>query len=114
MGSNDAGADRLAEPTASSPGWDRFAHWEAWPARLLLAVLATLLVLAALASLTVQKVAAPNGSETPSMASSAAVAATQREERFQDAPHPATVLMPSARHNRAMSIAYSAKMTGSL
>ena len=52
MGSNDAGADRLAEPTASSPGWDRFAHWEAWPARLLLAVLATLLVLAALASLT--------------------------------------------------------------
>ena len=80
MGSNDAGADRLAEPTASSPGWDRFAHWEAWPARLLLAVLATLLVLAALASLTVRKDAAPNGGETPSMASSAAVAATQRDD----------------------------------
>ena len=49
MGSNDAGADRLAEPTVNSPGWDRFADWEAWPARFLLAVLATLLVLAALA-----------------------------------------------------------------
>ncbi|MBO9503912.1 hypothetical protein J7348_04675 [Qipengyuania flava] len=46
----------------------------------MLAVLATLLVLAALASLTVQKVAAPSGSETPSMASSAAVAATQRDD----------------------------------
>jgi len=51
MGSVDAGVDRLADP-AAAPGWDRFAHWRPWPARLLLAALAALLVLAALAPLT--------------------------------------------------------------
>lgn len=35
----------------AAPEWDRFAHWRAWPARLLLGVLAALLVLAAIAPL---------------------------------------------------------------
>lgn len=51
MGSDNAGVDRLTPP-GTVPGWDRFAHWNAWPARMALAVLAALLVLAALTPLT--------------------------------------------------------------
>lgn len=51
MGSTSAGVDRLNQ-AAAAPAWDRFAHWRAWPARVLLAVIASLVVLAALTPLT--------------------------------------------------------------
>ncbi len=47
MAGGSAGLDRLTAEKAA-PAWDRFAHWRAGPARLLLAVLAVLLLLAAL------------------------------------------------------------------
>lgn len=50
MAGDDAGMDRIASEAA--PAWDRFAHWRAWPARVLLAVVALLVVLAALTPLT--------------------------------------------------------------
>ena len=51
MGSDNAGLDRLNQ-AAAAPAWDRFVHWRAWPARVLLAVVAALLVLAAITPLT--------------------------------------------------------------
>ena len=60
MGSDNAGVDRLGSGGAV-PGWDRFAHWGAWPARVLLALVAILLVLAALTPLAIdgEEVATP-------------------------------------------------------
>lgn len=42
--------DRLTT-AAPAPPWDRFAHWRAWPARLLLALVVALMALAALSPL---------------------------------------------------------------
>lgn len=64
MGGDNAGLDRLTRQGAA-PAWDRFAHWSAWPARLLLAGLAVLLVLAALTPLTASMDGKP--SEVPSL-----------------------------------------------
>ena len=64
MGGSDAGTDRLTD-SAEAPAWDRFAHWSAWPARVLLAVVAVLLVLAALTPLTATQDGAP--AEVPEM-----------------------------------------------
>ena len=64
MGGSDEGTDRLTDG-AAAPGWDRFAHWGTWPARLLLAVVAVLLALAALTPLTATQDGAP--AEVPEM-----------------------------------------------
>jgi hypothetical protein len=40
---------------ATAPGWDRFAHWRAWPARLLLLALALAVVAAALVPISAGK-----------------------------------------------------------
>ncbi|MFW2351346.1 hypothetical protein [Qipengyuania sp.] len=79
MGSVDAGVDRLADP-AAAPAWDRFAHWRAWPARVLLAVVAALLVLAALTPLTASVDGTP--SDVPDLV--AEQAATSEPERDDD------------------------------
>lgn len=65
MGSDSAGLDRLTDAKAA-PAWDRFAHWGAWPARILLAAVAALLVLAALTPLTARMDGEP--AEVPSIA----------------------------------------------
>ncbi|WP_291171464.1 hypothetical protein [Erythrobacter sp.] len=62
MGGDSAGVDRL-DGAATAPAWNRFAHWGAWPARTLLAVVAALLVLAAFTPLTASMDGAP--SEVP-------------------------------------------------
>ncbi|QYJ08468.1 hypothetical protein KUV82_02565 [Qipengyuania flava] len=49
----------------AAPAWDRFAHWGAWPARILLAAVAALLVLAALTPLTASMDGEP--AEVPSI-----------------------------------------------
>lgn len=64
MDGNSTGLDRLTEATAA-PAWDRFAHWGAWPARILLAAVAALLVLAALTPLTASMDGEP--AEVPSI-----------------------------------------------
>jgi hypothetical protein len=78
MGSVDAGVDRLADP-AAAPAWDRFAHWRAWPARVLLAVVAALLVLAALTPLTASIDGTP--SDVPDLvAEQAAMSEPERDD----------------------------------
>ncbi|WP_370297813.1 hypothetical protein [Qipengyuania mesophila] len=79
MGSVDAGVDRLADP-AAAPTWDRFAHWRAWPARVLLAVVAAMLVLAAITPLTASMDGRPSG--VPDLI--AEEAATSGPERDDD------------------------------
>lgn len=71
MDGNSAGLDKLgSEKTV--PAWDRFAHWRAGPARVLLAVLAVLLILAALTPLTASMDGTP--SEVPDFIPTAAPA----------------------------------------
>ncbi|WP_258319812.1 hypothetical protein [Qipengyuania flava] len=64
MDSDSARVDRLTDAKAA-PAWDRFAHWGAWPARILLAAVAALLVLAALTPLTASMDGEP--AEVPSI-----------------------------------------------
>ncbi len=77
MGSVDAGVDRLADP-AAAPAWDRFAHWRAWPARVLLGVVAALLVLAALTPLTASMDGTP--SEVPNLVAEEAASEPERDD----------------------------------
>ena len=55
MGGDGAGLDRLTEtggaPASYRPPWDRFAHWQRWPARILILALAALALLAAIVPL---------------------------------------------------------------
>ena len=81
MGSDNAGLDRLTRD-AGAPAWDRFAHWPALPARLLLAGLAVLLVLAALTPLTASMDGAP--SEVPSLVGANEAAPDEEPERDED------------------------------
>ena len=63
MGGDNAGSDRLTRrggaAPAERPAWDRFAHWSAVPARLLLAALIALLALATILPLTADQAAEP-------------------------------------------------------
>ena len=81
MDSDSAGFDRLEKPEAA-PAWDRFGHWKAWPARILLAVVAALLVLAALTPLTASMDGTP--SDVPSLVGDNAPASPEEEERDED------------------------------
>ena len=84
MGGSDAGTDRLTNEVAA-PTWDRFAHWSAWPARVLLAVVAVLLVLAALTPLTARMDGTP--ADVPEMTlpgDSATADSDAKPERDED------------------------------
>ena len=81
MGSDNAGLDRLTAD-AGAPAWDRFAHWSAWPARILLAVTLVLLGLAALTPLTASMDGTP--SEVATFSVTAPQAETEEPERDED------------------------------
>ncbi|MBX7494950.1 hypothetical protein K3172_03655 [Qipengyuania sp. 6B39] len=67
----------------AAPAWDRFAHWRAWPARVLLAVVTVLLVLAAFTPLTATMDGAP--AEVPEFAQADdATSAGEEPERDED------------------------------
>ncbi len=80
MAGNRAGVDRLTAKGAA-PAWDRFAQWRAWPARVLLVVVAALLALAALTPLTASMDGAP--AEVPEFAAPASVE-DEESERDED------------------------------
>ncbi|WP_247717914.1 hypothetical protein [Qipengyuania proteolytica] len=82
MGGSGTGPDRLTDDGAA-PAWDRFAHWRAWPARVLLAVVTVLLVLAAFTPLTATMDGAP--AEVPEFAQADdATSAGEEPERDED------------------------------
>lgn len=81
MGSGSAGIDRLSATTAA-PSWDRFATWGAWPARILLAVVAALLALAAIVPLTASMEGAP--AQVPSLLNDVSSAQHAEPDRADD------------------------------
>ncbi|MEZ5680645.1 MAG: hypothetical protein R3E14_05040 [Erythrobacter sp.] len=81
MAGDNAGLDRLTTG-AAAPAWDRFAHWSAWPARLLLAAVAALLVLAAITPLTASMDGTP--AEIPSLVGDSGKAPAEERERDED------------------------------
>ncbi|WP_246449851.1 hypothetical protein [Qipengyuania soli] len=81
MGGDNAGLDRLTVGE-TAPSWDRFAHWQKWPARVLLAVIAVLLVLAAFTPLTASMDGTP--SEVATFAVTAPAETPAQPERDED------------------------------